>query len=204
MNEGIDFPLKQEVLKRDNYICQKCGYKDSDGNELEAHHINPKFAEGQDSLNNLITLCSICHHYAPDSPQSFQIYINEKIDGNLLNTFRKSNRSISKRTKFGMERKAHEGGFITKAPKGYVLVNKQLQIQPEEAEKVQKIFNDFLTTDISLTQLAKNNSLSTSGIKKLLQNTTYLGKVKYDDVESQGTHPAIIDEELFKRVQEKL
>src|SRR3990167_5222377 len=63
---------------------------------------------------------------------------------------------IGDRTKFGMQRKAHEGGFITKAPKGYKLVNKKLTVDPEEAEKVREIFNRFLNEDISLTQLAKD------------------------------------------------
>jgi len=111
---------------------------------------------------------------------------------------------IGDRTKFGMQRKAHEGGFITKAPKGYKLVNKKLLVDEQEAEKVREIFNKFLNEDISLTQLAKNYGLTTSGLKKLLQNTTYIGKTKFADEESQGTHEAIIDGELFRKVQERL
>src|SRR3990172_195997 len=98
---------------------------------------------------------------------------------------------IGDRTKFGMQRKAHEGGFITKAPKGYKLVNKKLVINESEADVVRSIFNKFLNEDISLTQLAKNYGLTTSGLKKLLQNTTYIGKTKFADEESQGTHEAI-------------
>ena len=111
---------------------------------------------------------------------------------------------IGDRTKFGMQRKAKEGGFITKAPKGYKLVNKKLLIDEPEAEKVKEIFNTFLNQSISLTQLAKNYGLTTTGLKKLLQNTTYLGKVKFASEESQGTHDPIVNEELFNKVQEKL
>ena len=111
---------------------------------------------------------------------------------------------IGDRTKFGMQRKAKEGGFITKAPKGYKLVNKKLLIDEPEAEKVKEIFNTFLNQAISLTQLAKNYGLTTTGLKKLLQNTTYLGKVKFASEESQGTHDPIVNEELFNKVQEKL
>ena len=50
---------------------------------------------------------------------------------------------IGDRTKFGMQRKAHEGGFITKAPKGYKLVNKKLVVNEQEAEKMREIFNTF-------------------------------------------------------------
>jgi site-specific DNA recombinase len=110
---------------------------------------------------------------------------------------------IGDRTKFGMERKAKEGGFITKAPKGYVLVNKQL-VLGENSEKIKEIFEEFLNSNISLTQLAKKNNLTTAGVKKLLQNTTYMGKVKFAHKESQGQHPVLINQQLFEQVQQKM
>src|SRR3990167_8037844 len=59
---------------------------------------------------------------------------------------------ISDRTKFTMRSKVSKGGHITKAPKGYTLINKKLVVNEVESEKVREIFNQFLTTDISLTQ----------------------------------------------------
>lgn len=50
---------KQNVLKRDNYICQKCG----NANNLVVHHIKP-FAtdkEARFDTKNGITLCQTCH-----------------------------------------------------------------------------------------------------------------------------------------------
>ena len=111
---------------------------------------------------------------------------------------------IGDRTSFGMERKAKEGGFITKAPFGYKLVNKQLLIDEESSGKIKQIFEEFLTSEISLTQLAKKNGFTTAGIKKLLQNTTYIGKVKFANKETDGQHEPILDQQLFKQVQEKL
>lgn len=128
-----------------------------------------------------------------------------KLMFHIISAFAEFERNIiGDRTKFGMERKVKEGGFITKAPKGYKLLDKELIIDKEQAEQVNKIFNDFLNTDISLTQLAKNNNMTTSGIKKLLQNTTYLGKVKFAEKESDGQHLAIIEQELFNKIKEKL
>lgn len=128
-----------------------------------------------------------------------------KLMFHMISAFAEFERNmIGDRTKFGMERKAKEGGFITKAPKGYILVNKELIIKDQEAEQVRKIFEEFLNSDISLTQLAKKHSMTTSGIKKLLKNTTYLGKVKFAGQESNGQHEPLIEEELFKSVQEKL
>jgi site-specific DNA recombinase len=111
---------------------------------------------------------------------------------------------IGDRTSFGMERKAKEGGFITKAPLGYKLINKQLLVDETNSEQIKQIFEEFLNTSISLTQLAKKNGFTTSGIKKLLQNTTYIGKVKFANKESNGNHQPIISQQLFEQVQEKL
>ena len=75
---------------------------------------------------------------------------------------------------------------------------------PPSPTPLQKIFEEFLNSDISLTKLAKKNSMTTAGIKKLLKNTTYLGKVKFAGIESQGEHKPLIEEDLFKKIQEKL
>ena len=104
---------------------------------------------------------------------------------------------IGDRTTFGMERKAKEGGFITKAPRGYKLVNKQLIVHDEESQKIKNLFEEFLNSNISLTQLAKKNNLTTSGVKKMLQNTTYIGKVKFANKENDGQHEPIIEKDLF-------
>jgi Recombinase len=181
--------IKQEILKRDNFTCQKCGFKSEDPNELE--------------IKNSITLCSICHKHAPDNENEFKKYIKEKIDGTLLNTFRDSQYSISKKTKTGMGKVYGNGKHISKAPKGYKLVNKKL-VPNEEAETITKIFEEYLNTMISLTQLAKKHGMTTSGIKKLLMNTTYLGKVKFANEESDGQHQPILGQHLFEQVQNKL
>jgi len=202
----INLPLKlvKEVLERDNFNCQKCGFKDTSGEELEIHHINPKVFNGLNEVINLSTLCSICHKHAPDTEKEFKEYLSEKIDSKLLETFRKSDYSISKKTKTGMNNAFKTGRHITKAPKGYSLINKQLVLNKEQAEEVEQIFDEFLNTPISLTQLAKKNNLTTSGIIKLLKNTTYLGKVKFANQESLGIHKPIINQDLFDKVQEKV
>jgi len=196
--------LRKKVFKRDNFTCQKCSFKDLTCGELEVHHIIQKVDGGAENLSNLITLCSICHHFVPNLEEDFKHYIKEKVDRKTLETFRKSNRSTSKRTVKGMQNHFLEGKHITKAPKGYKLVNKKLIIDEEKAENVKKSFEEFLNSDISLTQLAKNQDMTTAGIKKLLKNTTYLGKVKFAGIESQGEHNSIIPKDLFDKVQEKL
>jgi site-specific DNA recombinase len=198
----ISQTLKQQIIKRDNFTCQKCGFLGT-SEDLEVHHINLKGDKGEDEIDNLITLCSICYYYAPDSPEDFKKYIKEKIDGAILDTFRKSHKSISRRTKSGMSSKFKEGNVITRAPLGYKIINKGL-IPGEHSYVIQEIYNEFLHNDISLTQLAKKYALSVNGLKKVLSNYTYLGKVKFDGQIIQGKHQPLISSTLFNQVQEKL
>lgn len=128
-----------------------------------------------------------------------------KLMFHIISAFAEFERNIiGDRTKFGMERRAKEGGFIAKAPRGYKLVNKELIIDPEKAEEIKTIFKDFLESNESLNKLALKYNLSPPGLKKLLKNTSYLGKVKFTGQENEGNHSAIIDKELFEKVQIKI
>jgi len=51
---------RENIFKRDEYTCQKCGQI---GNKLNAHHIKPrsKFRQLRYELNNGVTLCFCCH-----------------------------------------------------------------------------------------------------------------------------------------------
>jgi len=49
--------LRQRVLRRDNWRCQDCGTMSN----LEVHHKEFRSHSGDDSEQNLITLCSACH-----------------------------------------------------------------------------------------------------------------------------------------------
>lgn len=50
--------IRQAVLKRDNYTCQKCGST----NDLHVHHIKYRSEGGSNDISNLITLCEECHY----------------------------------------------------------------------------------------------------------------------------------------------
>jgi 5-methylcytosine-specific restriction endonuclease McrA len=49
--------LRLEVLQRDGWRCQLCGSSKA----LQAHHKNFRSQLGDDSEQNLITLCDGCH-----------------------------------------------------------------------------------------------------------------------------------------------
>lgn len=54
---------RKSVFERDNYICQKCGFKKDCKNYVTAHHIKSfaKYPELRYDINNGITLCEDCH-----------------------------------------------------------------------------------------------------------------------------------------------
>lgn len=58
--------VRRSILQRDKYTCQECGWNHemwnpSDPRHLEAHHIKQHVDGGENTSDNLITLCNICH-----------------------------------------------------------------------------------------------------------------------------------------------
>jgi len=128
-----------------------------------------------------------------------------KLMFHIISAFAEFERNIiGERTTFGMQRKAKEGGAITKAPLGYKMIDKELKLDSEKSTQVKKIYEEFLNTSISLNQLAIKNGLSVNGIKKVLKNRAYLGEVKFAGKNTSGIHEIIIGRELFEKVQQKI
>ena len=74
---------RTSILIRDNYTCQKCKLEDKTAKKLEIHHIKPLVFNGTNEDKNLITLCYICHKYAPNKEEEFKEYIDSECDGQL-------------------------------------------------------------------------------------------------------------------------
>lgn len=58
--------VRQQVLERDGYRCQNCGYERHwfrpwDRRTLDVHHIVPLSRGGTNRVSNLTTLCRHCH-----------------------------------------------------------------------------------------------------------------------------------------------
>ena len=53
--------LRYDVLKRDNFTCQKCGATAKDGAKLHVDHIVPVYKGGKTTMSNLQTLCDRCN-----------------------------------------------------------------------------------------------------------------------------------------------
>jgi 5-methylcytosine-specific restriction endonuclease McrA len=52
--------LKENIRRRDGYICTVCGEADVYGRKLSVHHIDDN--PNNNTPSNLITVCHQCHH----------------------------------------------------------------------------------------------------------------------------------------------
>jgi len=105
--------------------------------------------------------------------------------------------------KKGMVKKASSGKSMSRAPFGYNILEGKL-VPAQNYKEVEEIFEEFLNTNISLRSLASKHNLSINGLKKILKNFTYLGKIKFNNQIFEGSHQPIISSTLFNHVQSKL
>lgn len=127
-----------------------------------------------------------------------------KLMFHIVSAFAEFERNVTaERTRFSMKKVFNDGNLVTKPPMGYKVKNKKL-IPDKNSYIVQEIYQTFLNQDISLTKLSKKYDLSVNGLKKVLSNKTYLGKIKFDGKVKEGEHSPLISNELFNSVQEKL
>jgi len=105
--------------------------------------------------------------------------------------------------KQGMVNKASKGNLMSRPAFGYKLENKKL-IPAQNSEEVREIFEEFLNKNLTLSQLSKKHNFSVNGLKKVLTNFTYIGKIKFNNQIHDGNHESIISSTLFNHVQNKM
>lgn len=121
---------------------------------------------------------------------------------------------IKERMMMGKEARAKDGKFNSgKTPIGYDLIDSDLVVNDYERIQVQRIFKEYAS---GKSPVAIARDLTESGyshkygawqpetIRHLLTNQTYTGVICYNGTVYQGEHDAIIDDELFQRVQSKV
>ncbi|MEK6952875.1 MAG: HNH endonuclease [Nanoarchaeota archaeon] len=114
----ILLPLKLCIswcLIRDDFSCKKCGTKKN----LSIHHIDKKgfalpFNKRNNKLDNLITLCNLCHNNIESDDVRIENYINQN---NLTNYIFKTNNKIKADIIITMIRELpikHQGEILNK------------------------------------------------------------------------------------------
>jgi hypothetical protein len=183
---------QKEILEKGNFKCAKCGFYSPLGTGLEV------------SKEHNIVLCNICSVFAPSSRAEFDKYMNEKINWQDIETFRRFNVNKASHDphKKGMILGAKQGKLMARPAYGYKVENGKLIPNEQEKENVRLIFQEFLNGK-SLNQISLQYGISVNGIKKILHNFTYLGKIKFAGQIVQGSHQPLISAELFNDVQRK-
>lgn len=187
----MDNEQKNELLKQTNFKCLKCGYYSPLGEGLEINKEHNR------------VLCNICNSFAPSDESDFEKYLSETLEWQHLETFRRfgANKISHGSQKQSMLAKSKQGKLMTRPPFGYRVENGNL-MPNEDAENVRLIFQEF-SEGKSLNQISQTYSLSVNGIKKILKNFSYLGKIKFAGNIVPSSHSPIISAELFNRVQSK-
>lgn len=136
--------------------------------------------------------------------------------------------NLADEVKKGMTEKAFRGGYQTTPPYGYRMVDKKLIIEPNEAEMIRLIFNQFANNQMGLRAIAayandlglrtkRGNPFENRTIEYILNNPVYIGKARWtptgktrrnyhnpDSIIADSDHEPIIDMELWEKVQNAL
>ena len=144
---------------------------------------------------------------------------------NILLSFAQFEREIiSERTRDKMSAARRKGKYVGGAPLLGFDIDREatrLVVNEQEAAQVRQIFGLYLekesmlgaveeldrrevTTKRWTTKKGKvrgGRPFDRSSLYGLLNNVTYLGKIRYEDQIYQGEHPGIVDPETFERVQ---
>lgn len=133
---------------------------------------------------------------------------------------KKMSNDISRKTKMGMDEKAEQGIFPSRAPTGY-LNNKEtkgIDIDPISAPLVKEIFELTATGRYSLAMLVdefykrglrvkRGNKISKAGkatLHRIIHSKFYYGIIEWGDKVYQGKHTPIISKELWDKAQKAL
>lgn len=157
--------------------------------------------------------------------------IDETPSGMLLHGIMSSiaefySRNLATESKKGMRQKAKNGGTPGMAPFGYLNSRERTDdgrevrtviLDPDRSKWVPWIYERYATGEWTvamirdelvrqgITTLPRPNRpsrpITNSHLYSILKNRYYTGVVVYEDVEYPGTHPALISDALYERVQ---
>lgn len=128
--------------------------------------------------------------------------------------------NLSEETKKGMYEKAAQGIYPSKAPIGYINVekngSKRIEPDPDMAPLVIKLFELYATGRYSLKSItvkayeegvvykSSRAKIGRSQIHHILKNSIYYGDFEWGGKQFRGTHQPLICKELWDNVQDTL
>lgn len=123
---------------------------------------------------------------------------------------------LGDRVREAMRRKAIKGEVLGRPPYGYqVGARRRLEPVEDEAEVVRKIFRWYTTDELGIRLIARRlneegyrtrrgGNWSMVTIRDILRNRAYIGTFARFGARVPGSHPAIVTNDDFRRVQERM
>lgn len=167
--------------------CIKCGYESEKNKE--------KFG---------LVLCPVCYTFSPNTPEEMDIYAEEKIPEKAIESYRKYSSFRGENQKIGMIKQSSKGFHMSRVPFGYKRNEEGVLIPAQNFREVEEMFEEFLLPEMNLNKLSAKHRLSVNGLKKILKNFAYIGKIKFDGQIHSAAHQPIVSSTLFNKVQDKL
>lgn len=124
--------------------------------------------------------------------------------------------TVGDRVRAAMRKKAVKGEVLGRPPYGYkVGSRRRLELIPEEAVVVRYIYRLYLQEGMGIRLIARRlneeglktrrgGNWSMVSIRDILRNRVYLGTYSRFGVKVPGSHPALVQTDDFKRVQDRL
>ena len=135
--------------------------------------------------------------------------------------------NLAEEVKRGMTEKAKRGGVLSIPGFGYKVENGEYIVVPEEAEIIQKVFNDYVNGKGLLTiakalnamgiKTHRGNKIENRTVEYWLNNPLYIGKTRWNPdgklsrnylavtaIITDGPHEPIIDMETWDKAQKKM
>ena len=125
-------------------------------------------------------------------------------------------RRVGERVRQAMRRRAVSGAVLGRPPYGYrVGPDRRLEVVESEAALVRHIFQLYLDEDLGVRRIARrlneggyrtrrDGNWSMVTIRDILRNRVYLGTYTRFGVKVTGSHAAIVTEQQFRAVRERL
>lgn len=150
--------------------------------------------------------------------------LDDSISGQLVENIMASiaqfySANLSEEVKKGMKQKVLQGGWPHRPPRGYVVVESatgnRIELHPTDAPLMARAFELYGTGWWSLKQTASalfadglrgetGQPISHAHLRRLLSNSFYAGRVRWQNTEARGNHPPLVSQELFEKVQDVL
>lgn len=136
--------------------------------------------------------------------------------------------NLAEEVKRGMVERIKKGGACATAPFGYMMINKELKICEKEADIIKWVFNAYVNGESAVGIARRLNDMGiythrggrieNRTVEYWLNNPVYIGKIRWNPngktlryhwndcgvIISDGEHKAIIENELWDKVQKKI